>query len=106
MCLVGAPDTWQKPNSRIGHTVTTPDKKDLGAEGDGTAQGVTGRICHCDMYRRATSVRAATVVLAAAPGWCAGAATAPQVVLEAHWQCDVQRLSFDDLSALTAELEN
>lgn len=27
------------------------------------------------------------------------------MVLEAHWQCDVQRLTFQDLSALNAELE-
>jgi len=36
---------------------------------------------------------------------CSGSTTPPGVVLEARWQCDVQRLTFDDLSALDAELE-
>ncbi|GBE25829.1 hypothetical protein BMS3Bbin02_02119 [bacterium BMS3Bbin02] len=33
-----------------------------------------------------------------------GDGVAPEVALEARWQCDVQRQTFDDLGALDAEL--
>lgn len=36
---------------------------------------------------------------------CAGTSAPVEVVLEAQWQCDVQRQAFDDLAAMNTELD-
>jgi len=36
---------------------------------------------------------------------CAGASAPADVVVEAQWQCDVQRQAFDDLEAMDTELD-
>ena len=36
---------------------------------------------------------------------CAGGDTTSEVTLEARWQCDVQRQTFDNIGDLDAELE-
>jgi len=58
-----------------------------------------------DMNRRTISTVAAILAIATVTASCSRSARPPEVVLEAHWQCDVQRLTFQDLSALNAELE-
>ncbi len=37
---------------------------------------------------------------------CSSGGAAPEVVFEAHWQCDVQRQTFPSLTDLDAELES
>lgn len=58
------------------------------------------------MTRRAIPTAAAILSIALTAAACSESSTPPEVVLEAHWQCDVQRLAFDDLSAMDAELES
>lgn len=57
------------------------------------------------MNRTSISTVAAILAIATVTASCSQSARPPEVVLEAHWQCDVQRLTFKDLSALNAELE-
>lgn len=45
----------------------------------------------------------ALAIVAAA---CGSGGPTPEVALEARWQCDVQRQTFDNLAALNAELGN
>jgi len=58
-----------------------------------------------DMNRTSISQAAGVLVLGSLITAC-GATATPEVVLEAHWQCDVQRVSFVDISELNAELES
>ena len=57
------------------------------------------------MNRASISQAAGALVLGSLITAC-GATAAPEVVLEAHWQCDVQRVAFVDISDLSAELES
>ncbi len=52
---------------------------------------------------RILSVALATVVLATS---CGGGEGTSEVMLEARWQCDVQRQAFDDLAAIDRELDS
>lgn len=55
-------------------------------------------------YRRLGTI---AIVIASVAAACGGGSdtAAPEVTLEARWQCDVQRQTFDDLVALDAELD-
>ncbi|NOX24021.1 MAG: hypothetical protein GXP36_13170 [Actinobacteria bacterium] len=50
---------------------------------------------------------ALTIAIATLAAACGGGsdASSPEVVLEARWQCDVQRQTFADLGALDIELD-
>lgn len=48
---------------------------------------------------------ACTLVIAALIASCDEGGPAPEVLLEAHWQCDVQRHNFNNLAELNEELE-
>jgi len=52
--------------------------------------------------RIAVMAVALTIVASA----CSSSGAAPEVVFEAHWQCDVQRQTFASLTDLDAELES
>ncbi|VAW05419.1 hypothetical protein MNBD_ACTINO01-395 [hydrothermal vent metagenome] len=52
--------------------------------------------------RIAVMAVALTIVASA----CSSSGGAPEVVFEAHWQCDVQRQTFASLTDLDAELES
>jgi hypothetical protein len=54
--------------------------------------------------RRSTLTVIVAVLVAATA--CSESNVSTEVALEAHWQCDVQRLTFDDLAARDAELGN
>ena len=51
-------------------------------------------------------IGAITIALASLATACSGGTADAEVALEARWQCDVQRQTFDDLGALDAELED
>jgi hypothetical protein len=73
--------------------------------GGGFLKAPPERIDNENMNRRTISTGAVILAIAVVVASCSGSTTPPGVVLEARWQCDVQRLTFDDLSALDAELE-
>ncbi len=57
------------------------------------------------MHRRSHAIVSMIIALSLLVTSCGEDAMSPDVELEAHWQCDVQRMTFDDLTALDAELE-
>ncbi|MEN8040099.1 MAG: hypothetical protein ABFR95_01225 [Actinomycetota bacterium] len=58
------------------------------------------------MKRVSNSIAAAILVLAVAMSSCEGSPVPVEIEieLEARWQCDVQRMTFEDLAALDVEL--
>jgi len=59
-----------------------------------------------DMNRRTIPTPAVILAIAVLVASCSEGAKPIDVVLEAHWQCDVQRLTFNDLSEMDTELES
>ena len=59
-----------------------------------------------DMNRGTIPTAAAVLAIAVLVTSCSEGARPMDVVLEAHWQCDVQRLTFNDLSEMDTELES
>ncbi len=58
------------------------------------------------MTSKRSRLVALVIAIATVAAACSGGARAPEVALEARWQCDVQRQTFNDLAALNAELDN
>jgi hypothetical protein len=54
---------------------------------------------------RNSRIQALVIVVIFVAAACRGGDTTSEVTLEARWQCDVQRQTFDDMGDLDAELE-